>query len=89
MRLSDSVTKAVKPGRKLQSFPDGGNLYFVCETSGSKWWKVHYRFVGKENTLALGGYPQVILKNAREKHLAIRLLLDDGINPSQDRQEKK
>ena len=89
MKLSDSVIKAVKPGRKLQSLPDGGNLHFVCETNGSKWWKVRYRFAGKENTLSLGSYPQVGLKKAREKHLAIRLLLDDGINPSQDRQEKK
>ena len=89
MRLSDPIIKAIKPSSKLQSFPDGGNLHFVCEPNGSRWWKVRYRFAGKENTLSLGTYPQVSLKKARTKHLAIRELLNEGIDPSQDRQDKK
>ena len=89
MRLSDPVIKANKPSNKLQSFPDGANLHFVCEPNGSRWWKVRYRFAGKENTLSLGTYPEVSLKKARTKNMAMRELLSEGIDPSQDRQEKK
>jgi len=68
---------------------DGGGLYMEVPTKQSKRWRIKYRFDGKEKTLSLGTYPTISLKSARDKREEIKQLLDTGIDPSQQRKEKK
>ena len=49
---------------------------------GGKWWRLKYRFGGKEKRLYLGVYPDVSLKSARDRRDAARKLLSDGIDPA-------
>lgn len=89
MKLTNAFIKSIKASDRAQKFPDGGGLTLLCEPRGSIAWRYRYRFGGKEKMLSLGTYPEVSLKKAREKHAAMRELLEEGIDPSQARQEKK
>lgn len=64
-------------------------MYLEVRPNGSKYWRFKYRFVGKEKLLALGVYPETSLAEAREKLLRARKLLENGVDPSQDRKKKK
>ncbi len=67
---------------------DGGGLYLHVTGSG-KYWRVNYRFSGKQKTLALGTYPAVSLKMAREGRDAAKEQLAQGVDPSTAKQEAK
>ncbi len=89
--LTDKKVKAakVKDEQKTTKYFDGGGLYLEVNSKQSKRWRLKYYFDGKEKRISLGIYPTVSLKSAREKREEIKQLLDKGINPSQQRQEKK
>ena len=89
MALSDIAIKQAKPQLKPFRIADGGGLYLEVTTSGGKLWRYKYRFGGKEKRLALGAYPDISLKDARERHLQARRLLADSIDPSEQRKALK
>ena len=60
-----------------------------CKPSGSKYWRLKYRFSGKEKRLAIGVYPRVTLKSARKACEAAKDYLQQGIDPSQAKKAKK
>lgn len=68
---------------------DGDGLHLLIEPSGSKLWRFRYRFLGKENMLTFGRWPDVSLAEARQKRDDARKLLVNGINPSQKRKTDK
>ena len=59
---------------------DGGGLFLLVNQSG-KYWRLKYRFGGREKVLALGVYPTVSLKDARVGRDKARELLAKGIDP--------
>ena len=68
---------------------DGGGLFLLVMPGGAKYWRVGYRFAGKQNTLALGVYPDLMLEDARTRRDDARKLLADGIDPSAAKQLQK
>jgi integrase len=89
MPLSDTAIRKAKPADKSRKLADGGGLYIEVAPSGGKWWRFKYRFEGKEKRLSLGVYPDVGLKDAREKHAEARKLLAAGVDPGAAKQAKK
>jgi integrase len=83
--LLDSKIKTAKPGLKPVKHTDGGGMFLQVNPSGSKYRRYQYRFKGTPKLMAFGSYPDVSLKQAREKHQAARQLLADGIDPMEDR----
>ena len=67
---------------------DGGGMYLLVSGRG-KYWRMDYRFAAKRNTLAMGTYPEVSLKKARDRREAAREQLADGIDPSAAKKEAK
>lgn len=63
--LNDLAIKKAKPAAKPYKMTDGGGLYLLVETKGSKYWRLAYRYAGKQKTLALGVYPTVSLADVR------------------------
>ena len=82
MALTNTAIKNAKPKEKQWRLPDGGGLHLLIHPNGSKYWRFKYRYNGKEKLLALGVYPDVTLKRAREKHQEARRQLELGNDPS-------
>ena len=89
MALSDAAIRNAKPGAKAVKLFDGSGLYLEVSPAGGKWWRLKYRFGGKENRLSLGVYPDVSLKDARERRDATRKLLANDVDPSENRKALK
>ncbi|MCG8053847.1 MAG: tyrosine-type recombinase/integrase [Candidatus Thiodiazotropha endolucinida] len=89
MPLTATSVKNAKPGPKTVKMFDSGGLYLEVSPKGGKWWRLKYRFAGKEKRLALGVYPTVTLKEARDRREAAKKQLSNGIDPSAARKAEK
>lgn len=87
--LTDKAISNAKPGTKPTKLFDGRGLFLLITPAGGKWWRFKYRHEGKEKLLSLGVYPDVGLKDARDRCDAARKLLADGIDPSLNRKAQK
>ncbi len=87
--LTDTKIKTAKAKEKDYKLSDGGGLFLLITTRGSKLWRLKYRFDGKEKLLSLGKYPEITLTKARELRDQNKKLLADGVNPSDVKQAKK
>ncbi len=85
MPLTDTQIRKTKPAETPRRLFDGGGLYIEISRSGSKLWRLKYRFNGKEKRLALGIYPAVSLADARKRREAARELLAREIDPGEHR----
>jgi integrase len=68
---------------------DGDGLHLLVNESGSKLWRLRFRFAGKANMLSLGPFPTVSLLDARKKRDEAKKQLANGINPSLNRKLEK
>jgi len=89
MALTDTTIRNAKPTEKTKKLFDSGGLYLEVAPSGGKWWRLKYRFGGKEKRLSLGVYPDVSLKDARDRRDTARKLLANEIDPGENRKAKK
>ena len=89
MSLTDTAIKNAKPGAKPIKLSDEKGLFLLVSHSGGKWWRLKYRFGGKEKLLSMGTYPEVSLKDARQRRDDARKLLADGVDPGENRKAVK
>jgi integrase len=87
--LSDTQIRTTKPAEKPIRLYDERGLYLEVTPNGGRWWRLKYRFGGKEKLLSMGTYPDTSLKAAREKRDRARTLLADGVDPSETRRAEK
>lgn len=87
--LSTTAIEKLKAKDKKYTKADGGGLSIEIMPNGSKRWRYRYRFEGLPQTLSLGLYSDISLKQARDKHLVARQQLANGINPSTVRKAEK
>jgi len=87
--LSDNAIRHAKPGLKAYKLFDGGGLFLLVTPGGGKWWRLKYRFGGKEKLISHGVYPDVGLKQAREARDEARKLLAAHIDPGAQRKATK
>lgn len=89
MPLTDITIRNAKPGPKPVKLFDERGMFLLVTPAGGKWWRLKYRYDGKEKLLSLGVYPDVGLKDARERRDTARKQLADGIDPSLNRKAQK
>ncbi len=89
MKLTDTAVKNAKPKDKAHRKADGHGLYIEVMPNGSKYWRMKYRYLGKEKKLAFGVYPETSLAEAREMRDAARKLLKAGTDPSEAKKGAK
>jgi integrase len=89
MALTDTQVKQAQAKEKPYRLSDAKGLYVEIHPNGSKYWRLKYRFAGKEKRLALGVYPKVTLKLARKATEQAKDQLEQGIDPSQAKKAKK
>jgi len=87
--LTSTAIRAAKPTEKPHKLSDGGGLYLLVNPNGSQWWRLKYRFEGKEKLLSLGVYPHISLQQARSQRDEAKRAVANGIDPSVKRQAEK
>lgn len=87
--LTDPKCKNANPKDKAYKLADEKSLYLEVRPNGAKYWRMKYRFGGKEKRLAFGVYPETGLKEARAKRDEARKLLADGVDPGETRKAIK
>ncbi|EAA7019727.1 DUF4102 domain-containing protein [Salmonella enterica subsp. enterica] len=89
MALTDIKVRTTKPSDKPFKLTDGQGMHLLINPNGSKYWRLQYRFGGKQKVLALGVYPMVSLSEARRKRDEAKKLVSDGIDPSEKKKADK
>jgi len=89
MALTDTAIKAAKPADKPVKMTDGDGLYLLIHPNGGKWWRFDYRFDGKRKTLSMGVYPEVSLRDARDRRDDARRKIANQIDPGEHRKANK
>ena len=89
MALTDLTLKRALPGPKIIKLSDGGGLQLWVTPDGAKRWRLAYRFGGTQKTLAIGVYPEVGLRDARDARDGARQALGRGEDPSQIKKAAK
>lgn len=88
MPLSDKFIRNAKAKSKPYKLSDEKGLYLLVNSVG-RYWRLDYRFDEKRKTLAIGVYPDVGLKNARDAREAARKLLSAKVDPAAERKTAK
>lgn len=89
MMLNARKVDTAKGKEKSYKLSDGGGLYLQVEPSGSKYWRMKYRFAGKEKRLSFGVHPTVTLADARQKRDDAKRLIASGEDPGEVKKAKK
>jgi integrase len=87
--LTDTAIRKTKPAATPRKLSDGGGLYLLVKPDDGRYWRMNYRFGGKQKTLALGVYPTVTLADARQRREDARRLLAHGTDPGEVRKAAK
>lgn len=89
--LSPSAVANAKAQTTPYKLRDGRGLYLLVQPNGAKWWRFDYTRPGTKlrNTLSIGTFPDVKLKQARTRRDEVRALVADGIDPGAKRQAER
>ena len=89
MSLTNTSIRNAKPESKPRKLFDKRGLFLLVKPSGGKLWRFKYRFNDEEKLISLGVYPDVGLKDARERRDDAQKLVAKGIDPSEHRKAQK
>ncbi|ELZ0421766.1 tyrosine-type recombinase/integrase [Salmonella enterica] len=89
MKLTVRQISTAKPTEKPYKLSDGGGLYLLVNPNGSRYWRMKYRYAGKEKLLSIGVYPDVTLAEARDKRTQAKRILAAGDDPSEVKQAER
>lgn len=89
MALTDVKVRSAKPGDKPYKLTDGEGMHLMVHPNGSKYWRLQYRFDGKQKMLALGIYPEISLSEARHRRDEAKRQVANAIDPSEQKKVEK
>src|SRR5690554_6268288 len=86
---TDTAIRNAKPEAKAYKLTVGQGIHLLVRPTGTKTFRLKYRFAGKEKLLTIGEYPEVSLANATMKALEAKERLRQGIDPVAYQQEQR
>ena len=87
-QLTELSIKQAKPKEKQYKLTDGEGMYLRVYPNGSKYWQLQYWFDGKQKILSFGVWPNISLKEARDKRFAAKKTIKEGIDPNDEKKER-
>ena len=87
-QLTELSIKQAKTKEKQYKLTDGEGMYLRVYPNGSKYWQLQYWFDGKQKILSFGVWPNISLKEARDKRFAAKKLIKEGIDPNDEKKER-
>lgn len=87
--LTDAACRKATPAEKAQKLSDSLGLYLFVTPTGFKSWRMKYRIGGIEKRLVLGAYPEMSLKEARDRRDDARRKIRDGLDPAVERKKQR
>lgn len=86
--LTDAQVRKIKPLEKKKRYSDEKGLYLEVTPAGGRFWRLKYRFNGRESTLTIGSYPEISLAQARRARDEARIQLYSNIDPNAVKNER-
>ena len=86
-QLTELSIKQAKPKEKQYKLTDGEGMYLRVYPNGSKYWQLQYWFDGKQKILSIGVWPDISLKDARDKRYEAKKKIKEGTNPLDEKKE--
>ena len=87
-RLTELSIKQAKPKENQYKLTDGEGMYLRVYPNGSKYWQLQFWFEGKQKILSFGVWPDISLKDAREKRFEAKKKIKEGVNPIEEKKER-
>jgi len=87
--LTELTIKQAKTGQKQYKLFDGGGMFLLVHPNGSKYWRMKFSFQSKSKLASFGVWPDVSLKEAREKRYEAKKKIKDGINPIEEKRQER
>ena len=88
-RLTELTIRQAKPKSKQYKIFDGGGMFLLVHPNGSKYWRMKFNFEYKSKLAAFGVWPEISLKEAREKRYEAKKKIKDGINPIEEKRQER
>lgn len=86
MSLTETAIRALKPREKSYKIADEKGLYLLVTPAGGRLWKLKFRASGGvEKKLSLGSYPELSLRDARDRRDDARKQLANGVDPAEQK----
>ncbi len=89
MSLTDTKLRHLRTKPLPGKYGDRDGLFIRVTAAGGMYWQWRIRTARGETTVSYGKYPEVTLAEAREKHMATRKQVRDGINPNDAKRQAK
>ena len=89
MLINDTIIRNTRPGPRPIRLFDGQGLFLLIQPNGGRWWRMRCFVDGREQLLSVGTYPEVSLKQARDRRHEIRSLVANGGNPAAQRKAER
>jgi len=87
--LTETRLRAFKPKDKPYKVADDRGLYVEITPAGGKLWRFRYRISKLEKKLAIGSYPEISLKDARQATYEARQVVASGGDPAFEKKKLK
>ena len=88
-KLTELTIRQAKPKLKQYKLFDGGGMFLLVHPNGSKYWRMKFNFEEKSKLASFGVWPDVSLKEAREKRYEEKKKIKDGINPIEEKRKER
>ena len=82
MSLTEVAIRAARAAQRPYKVSDEKGLYLLVKPNGARLWRYKYRHAGIEKLLAIGRYPDVSLREARDRRDDARKLVANHVDPS-------
>ncbi|TXI06580.1 MAG: DUF4102 domain-containing protein [Rhizobium sp.] len=89
MPLTDTAARQAKPKEKAYTLKDGDGLFLYIAKNGTKSWHFRFTWHGSQERISMGTYPEIGLRDARERRDEARSMVAKGIDPRAERRQAK